>query len=169
MIEEFKKLLKNKNDLDILYKQPTKERIYPNLKVFNKNVFHEIDVLYLPYSQHNQSKNNTIHIFIDVHNGLCDARPLKSNSMDEIIKNLNDIYKKSKYLERPKTIQGDNQFDNKKFRDFCNGYVDGRLNTRLQKIKIKISIPYRHRQQAHIERLNQTIGQMVFYTKQIKN
>ena len=89
--------------------------------------------------------------------------------MDEIIKNLNDIYKKSKYLERPKTIQGDNQFDNKKFRDFCNGYVDGRLNTRLQKIKIKISIPFRHRQQAHIERLNQTIGQMVFYTKQIKN
>ena len=45
--------------------------------------------------------------------------------MDEIIKNLNDIYKKSKYLERPKTIQGDNQFDNKKFRDSCNGYVDG--------------------------------------------
>ena len=165
MIKEFKELLKNKEDLDILYKQPTKERIYPNLKVFNKNVFHEIDVLYLPYSQHNQSKSSPykyLLTLIDVHNGLCDARPLKSNSMDEIIKNLNDIYKKSKYLERPKTIQGDNQFDNKKFRDFCNGYVDGRLNTRLQKIKIKISIPYRHRQQAHIERLNQTIGQMVF-------
>ena len=48
--------------------------------------------------------------------------------MDEIIKNLNDIYKKLKYLERPKTIQGDNQFDNKKFRDFCNGYVDGWQN-----------------------------------------
>ena len=48
--------------------------------------------------------------------------------MDETIKNLNDIYKKSKYLERPKTIQGDNQFDNKKFRDFCNGYVDGWQN-----------------------------------------
>ena len=71
------------------------------------------------------NQNNIIRIFIDAHNGLCDARPLKSNSMDEIIKNLNDIYKKSKYLERPKTIQGDNQFDNKKFREFCNGYVDG--------------------------------------------
>ena len=65
-----------------------------------------------------------MHIY-RCYNGFCDARPLKSNSMDEIIKNLNDIYKKSKYLERPKTIQGDNQFDNKKFRDFCNGYVDG--------------------------------------------
>ena len=45
--------------------------------------------------------------------------------MDEIIKNLNDIYKETKYLERLKTIQGDNQFVIKKFRDFCNGYVDG--------------------------------------------
>ena len=50
MIKEFKE------DLGILYKQLIRERIYPSLKVFNKNVFHEIDVLYLPYSQHNQSK-----------------------------------------------------------------------------------------------------------------
>ena len=48
--------------------------------------------------------------------------------MDEIIKNLNDIYKETKYLERLKTIQGDNQFVIKKFRDFCNGYVDGWQN-----------------------------------------
>ena len=75
----------------------------------------------LPYNQLKSSK----YIFIDVIICFCDTRPLKTNSMDEIIKNLNDIYKKSKYLERPKTIQGDNQFDNKKFRDFCNGYVDG--------------------------------------------
>ena len=57
--------------------------------------------------------------------------------MDEIIKNLNNIYKKSKYLERLKAIQGDNQFNNKKFRGFCNGYIDGRLNTRLQKMTNK--------------------------------
>ena len=54
MIEEFKEFFKNKEDLDVLFKQPIRERIYPSLKVFNKNVFHEIDVLYLPYSQHNQ-------------------------------------------------------------------------------------------------------------------
>ena len=41
-------------------------------------------------------------------------------------------YKKSKKLKRPKTIQGDNQFDNKKIRDFCNGYVYGKLNIRLR-------------------------------------
>ena len=81
---------------------------------------------------------------------------------NEIIENLDNIYTKSKYLERPNTIQGDNQFNNKQFRDYCNGYVRGRLNKRLRKIHLKISIPYRHRQQAHIERLNQTIGQMIF-------
>ena len=64
----------------------------------------------------NQKPHRTF--FIDIHNGLRDIRPLKSNTIDEIIKNLNDIYNKTKYLERPKTIQGDNQFDNKKFRIF---------------------------------------------------
>ena len=57
MIKEFKE------DLDILYKQLIRERIYPSLKVFNKNVFHEIDVLYLPYSQHNQSKHYQKYIY----------------------------------------------------------------------------------------------------------
>lgn len=165
MIKEFKDLLSNKDDLDILFKQPIKERKYPSLKVFNKNMFHEIDALYLPYSQHNQSNKSPYKYLltvIDVHNGLCDARPLKTNSMNEIIENLDNIYTKSKYLERPNTLQGDNQFNNKQFRDFCNGYVRGRFNKRLKKIHLKISIPYRHRQQAHIERLNQTIGQMIF-------
>ena len=50
MIKEFKE------DLGILFKQSIRERIYPSLKVFNKNVFHEIDVLFLPYSQDNQPK-----------------------------------------------------------------------------------------------------------------
>ena len=118
MIKEFKE------DLDILFKQPIRERIYPSLKVFNKNVFMKL-MFYICHIVNIINQNITKRNFIDVHNGLCDARPLKTNSMDEVIKNLNDIYKKSKYLERPKTIQGDNQFDNKKFRDFCNGYVDG--------------------------------------------
>ena len=63
MIEEFKEFLKNKEDLGILYKKPIRERIYPSLKVFNKNVFHEIDVLFLPYSQHNQSKT-TLYAYL---------------------------------------------------------------------------------------------------------
>ena len=50
MVKEFKE------DFDIIFKQPIRERIYPSFKGYNKNVFHEIDVLYLPYSQHNQLK-----------------------------------------------------------------------------------------------------------------
>lgn len=90
MIKEFKDLLNNKDDLDILFKQPIKEHKYPSLKVFNKNMFHEIDVLYLPYSQHNQSNKSPykyLLTLVDVHNGLCDARPLKTNSISEV-KNL---------------------------------------------------------------------------------
>lgn len=140
MIKEFKNLLKNKEELNVLFKQPIKERKYPSLKIFNKNMFHEIDVLYLPYSQHNQSNKSPYKYLltvIDVHNGLCDARPLKTNSMSEIIENLDNIYTKSKYLERPDTIQGDNQFNNKQFRDFCNGYIRGRFNKRLKKNSFK--------------------------------
>ena len=94
MIKEFKNLLKNKEELNVLFKQPTKERKYPSLKIFNKNMFHEIDVLYLPYSQHNQSNKSPYKYLltvIDVYNGLCDARPLKTNSMNEIIENLDNI------------------------------------------------------------------------------
>lgn len=43
-------------------------------------------------------------------------------------------------------MERDNKFDNEKSRDFCNGYVDGGLNTRLQKMALTISIPYRHLQ-----------------------
>ena len=53
MIKEFKDLLSNKDDLDILFKQPIKERKYPSLKVFNKNMFHEINVLYLRIQMNN--------------------------------------------------------------------------------------------------------------------
>ena len=49
-------------------------------------------------------------------------RPLK-NSISEINENLDNIYTKSKHLERPNTLQSDNQFSNKQFRDYCNGHV----------------------------------------------
>ena len=57
MVKEFKE------DFDIIFKQPIRERIYPSFKGYNKNVFHEIDVLYLPYSQHNQSKQYYTYIY----------------------------------------------------------------------------------------------------------
>ena len=164
MIKDFKKLMENEEDIEALYKKPTKEIIYPHAYITDKNILHMIDILYLP-----EDKGfKYLLVVVDCNNKLCDGRPLKSLEMDEIIINLDDIYKKSKYLKRPETLQADNQFKTKKFIDYCeNGvvhskYGSSKKNNRAQFIKLKISLPYRHRQQSIIERLNQTLGIMIF-------
>ena len=71
-------------------------------------MFHEIDVLCLPYNQHNQANKSPYKYSltsIDVRNGLCDSRPLKTNSMSETIENLDSAYTKSKHMERLNTYK----------------------------------------------------------------
>lgn len=174
MIKEFRKRFKQQDEDKImeLYRKPIKEERYPHVYVPDKNILHMIDVLYLP----NDNGFKYLLVVVDCNNRLCDARPLKSLNMNEIIKELDDIYKKSKFLERPQIIQGDNQFKNKKFTDYCNDgsmLVNGKIknNNRYNPIKLKIALPYRHRQQSIVERLNQTIGILIFLiqaSKEIK-
>lgn len=131
-----------------LYKRQPKE-IPPNHKeVYKSNFEHQIDILYVP-----QDKTyKYILTIIDVNNSLCDARPLSNQSTKQIIDKLEDIYSKSKYLKYPFKIQADNQFQNHLFKEWCDSH----------NILLSIGEPYRSRSQAHVERLNETLGQRIF-------
>jgi len=131
-----------------LYKRQPKE-IPPNHKeIYKANFEHQIDILYVP-----QDKTyKYILTIIDVNNSLCDARGLTNQTTKQIIDKLEDIYNKSKYLKYPFKIQGDNQFDNQMFKNWCESH----------NILLSIGEPYRSRQQAYVERLNETIGERIF-------
>jgi len=131
-----------------LYKRQPKE-IPPNHKeVYKSNFEHQIDILYVP-----QDKTyKYILTIIDVNNSLCDARGLTNQSTKQIIDKLEDIYSKSKYLKYPFKLQCDGQFDNQMFKNWCESH----------NIMLSIGEPYRSRQQAHIERLNETLGEKIF-------
>jgi transposase InsO family protein len=138
----------NKELLKELHKKPIKEKSFPHLNINSPHILNEIDILYLP----SDKGFKYLLTCIDVYNSLCNAQPLKNNGMNNILKKLDDIYEKSDYLSYPNCIQADNQFNNKYFKKWCK---DREINTRF-------SAPYNHRQQAHIERLNQTIGKKIF-------
>lgn len=139
----------NKDDIiKQLYKRQPKE-IPPNHKeIYKANFEHQIDILYVP-----QDKTyKYILTIIDVNNSLCDARPLTNQTTKQIIDKLEDIYNKSKYLKYPFKIQADNQFENHLFKEWCDSH----------NILLSIGEPYRSRQQAHVERLNETLGEKIF-------
>lgn len=142
------KNLRNRDLIDKLYQKPKKEIDTPSYNILAPDVFHEIDVLSLP----NDDGTGHLLTIIDVHNSLVDARPIRSMTMNNIIHALDDIYENSQYLSYPHTIQGDSQFDNTEFRRWCD----------KRQIALKITVAYRHRQNAHVERLNQAIGKAVW-------
>ena len=142
------KSLKNESIVSQLYKQPQKEIPATHKMIYKPNYEHEIDILYVP----RDGEYLYILSVVDCHNSLCDARPLKSRKGEEIVNNLNDIYNKSKYLKKPQHIHVDNEFNKTYFSKYCEE----------NDIKLHTAAPYRSRQQAHVERLNQEIGRLIF-------
>lgn len=140
--------LKNESVIKALYTRPTKEKIYPTYQIHKPNVLHEIDVLYFT----NDNGYKYILSVIDVYNSLAEARPLKTLTMTEIMKQLDDIYIKSKCLNDPKILQADSEFNNVRFHKYCE----------KNNIKLKITEPYHHRQNSHVERLNQSIQKILW-------
>lgn len=141
----------NKNEqllLKSLYKKTPKETPANHSIVYKPNKVHEIDILYVP----EDNGYKYILSVVDVNNSLFEARGLKTRNKVEIIDKLNDIYRNSKYLNKPELIQADNEFNDKYFKDYC--YVN--------KIVLSFGEPYRSRQQAHVERVNNIIGKKIF-------
>jgi transposase InsO family protein len=131
-----------------IYKQPDKEVKYPHLRIYSPDVLHEIDLLH--FTEDKGFKY--ILSIIDVHNGLCDARALKKKEVENILHALEDIYDKNKYIAYPRCIQADKAFNNHEFKEWCDE----------REIKWKITETNNHRQNAHVERLNQEIGKRLW-------
>jgi hypothetical protein len=140
--------LKHEKEIKKMYQQPKKEKVFPHLNILMPNTFHEIDVLYFT----NDDGYKYILTIIDVHNSLCDARALQNNNMEDILHALQDIYDKSPYFLYPEILQADGQFNNREMKKWC----------KEREIKLKITEPYMSRQNAHIERLNQTLGTILW-------
>jgi hypothetical protein len=85
---------------------------------------------------------------IDVSNSKCDGRPLNSLSENLIISALEDIYDKSQVLSTPTCLQVDHGLAGHAIRQWCHN----------QGVALKITEVGQHRQNAHVERLNQIIG-----------
>lgn len=142
------KSLKYYQTIKKLYTKPKKELVYPHLQILKPNIMHEIDVLYLP----NDHGFKYLLTIIDLHNSLCDARGLKNLDITSILHSLDDIYDNSMHLSYPNCIQADNGFHNNQFKNWCNN----------NDINLKITEAYQHRQNAHVERLNQSIGKIIW-------
>lgn len=141
-------LLKNKKDIKALYKQPVKETVYPHIDVPEEGWMHEIDLLDLPDDDGFKYALN----IVDVYNSSCDGIPLKTKNMENLCHALLHVYENSLYLMTPKFIQADQAFNNHWFKDWCD---ENNINYRF-------TMTNRHRQNAHVERMNGVIGKWIF-------
>lgn len=140
-----------------LYKRPAKENPMPHRQSFASDVEHQVDILYLPKDK----KYSYALVVIDVFNSITDARPLERQEAPEIMGAMESIYA-GPYLHYPKYLDADNQFGSQAFKDYCNSH----------NITLKLSKPYRSRQNAHVETTNGVIGKMIWQyelSKEISN
>ena len=143
----------NKNqELSNLYKVPRKEKglNMPKFQFPNANIIHQADLLFMP------SDNGFKYalVVVDVGSRLCDAVPLKTKSHADIIKAFTTIYTrrdgKLKYPSKRLEVDAGSEFGGAVKRFF-----------EARDIYIRVALPGRHRQQAIVERKNQTIGHVL--------
>lgn len=151
-----KSLLSNNSVVKDLYKQPIKELDYPHITVPEEGWFEEIDILHLPSDKGYKYALNVV----DVYNSSCDGIPLKSKEMKNLCHELLQMYENSLYLKfPPKVLQGDQAFNNKYFKDFCEEHG----------ITYKFTITNRHRQNEEEIKTGRTCRKWVdVYPKLIK-
>lgn len=146
-----KKKTKTNNELENLYKTPKKDKgeNMPKIQAIKRNAVHQADILFLP----NDNGYKYLLVIVDVKTGFTDAEPLKTKQTKEIIKAMENIYSR-KYLNHPLRLEIDSgsEFKGIEFSRFLDKY---KINPRYAKIG-------RHRQQALVERRNQTIGKVLF-------
>lgn len=127
-----------------LYTQPKKQKVFGKINVPEEGYHQQIDILYLP----NDNGFKYLLTIVDVFDSKCDAIALKTLDMDNITHALQHLYENSMSLIKPKLIQADQQFESKKFRDWCEE----------NDINLKISNTNDHRALSYVERLNKTLG-----------
>ena len=152
----FDELLKPKKDkvnknnlLDNLYAIPKKDKGQnrPSFQYYEPNIFQQADLLFLP----DDMGYKYALVVADIGSRCCDAEPIKTKSNNDVEQAFKAIYKR-KILLPCKIIMVD---PGSEFKGSVNTYL-----TSL-KIRIKTNVKDRHRQNAIVERANQTIGTLI--------
>eukprot|EP01033_Poteriospumella_lacustris_P024927 gene24927-gene21955 len=120
----------------------------PITQVFNKNVYHQADILYMP--EDNGYKYALV--VVDLYDGTLDAEPLKVRDNTTIIKAFQKIYSR-KYLNYPLIITLD---QGSEFKGTTKQFFN------KQKTNVNYALTGRHRQLATVERANQKIATVLF-------
>lgn len=155
-IREFVNDLKNnkkQTELKSLYKKPIPETKgqMPKTQVFNKNVFQQADILYMP----EDNGYKYILVVVDLYDSSVDAEPVKDilSKNNDVLNAFKKIYSR-KYLDYPDFITFDRgaEFTQTKVKDYF----------KKNEVIVKYALPGRSRQLATVERMNQKIGSIFF-------
>lgn len=153
MLTEFKNLLgNNRQIIKKIYQPPPKQTEFPDTHKWIKapNIVHQIDVLY--FSTDKKYGQKYILLGVDIYNNICFGYPLKTLTNEELVFILNHAYEQSKYLNPPKMLMADAEFDNHKVRNWCNE----------NNVGLHITQPDEHRQLFAVNQLCKTIGTILW-------
>jgi hypothetical protein len=150
-IEEFINHLKSSTDTELkgLYKKPVKEKNsqMPKTQVFEKNIFHQADILYMP----DDKGFKFILVVVDPYDNSVDAEPVKDilSKNNDVLDAFKKIYLRN-YLDFPHILTLDKgaEFTQEKVKKYFKD----------KSVYIKYSLTGRSRQLATVERMNQRIG-----------
>lgn len=154
-IREFYNDIKNNakanTELNQLYKKPKPEtkKYMPIAQVFEKDVYYQADVLYMP-----EDKGfKYILVCIDMYDGTIDAEPIKEVNYQHVLKAFKKIFRRN-YLNYPVFITFDrgSEFNKTEVVEYF----------KKNDTNVKYALTGRHRQLANVERANQKIGEILF-------
>jgi hypothetical protein len=141
---------KNTKIVNELFKKPKRDK-GDNVPKFLKYLPDEVqqaDLLFLP----NDGGYKYALVVVDLGSNLTDAEPLKIKSSERVLDAFIKIYKKG-ILKIPKKIEVDSGTE---FKGSVGKWFENRG------VVVRVAKPYRHRQQAMVERKNQIIGTALF-------
>jgi hypothetical protein len=145
-----KKSKKKDELLDNLYKTPKRDSAIntPHYQPVGPNVTHQADVLFLP--EDNNFKY--LLVVVDVRTRKVDAEPLKKKDNVTVLSAFKNIYARN-ILKLPKNMEID---PGAEFKGSVREWLD------KNKVAVRVGKVGRHRQQAIVERMNQTIAKALF-------
>jgi len=116
---------------------------------YSPNFIYQADLLFLP----NDNGYKYALVVVDIGSRIVDAEPLKTKQAEEIMKAFNEIFSRKPLQKKPKIVEVDAGTEFK---------GDVKKNLINQNIIVRTKKPYRHNQQAIVERKNQDIGVILF-------
>lgn len=134
-----------------LYIKPLKDKgeNMPKFQSYVDGYIYQADLLFLPHDD----DHKYALVVVDIGSKRVDAMPLKVKESKVIAQGLETIFTRDILHGYPKILEVD---AGKEFEGAVSKYL------KTKKITLRIAKPYRHRQQAMVERKNQQIGTMLF-------